>query len=58
MDVARWIAADRGAFDEPEPQQFEAAELPPLPAFPIMARLTDDELVLIWAFRETLPCLE
>lgn len=53
MDVARWIAADRGAFEEPEIVRREAVE--PLP---IMARLTCEELVLIWAFRETLPCLE
>lgn len=49
MDAGRWVAAERGAFEESEAVQPE-----PLPTFPLAARLTEVELVMIWQFREGL----
>lgn len=51
---AKFIAAERGAF---EPSEAELEVIQIVPASPLVTRLTDAEVVMIFEFRKTLPVM-
>lgn len=53
MDAGRWLAQERGSLEVEEVRQFEA--VPPV-MYPLAERIPPDQLVILFAFRETLPC--
>jgi hypothetical protein len=51
---AKFIAAERGVF---EPVEAEAEVIPQLATVPLVQRLTDDEVVMLYEFRKSLPVM-